>query len=91
MSVIRLRVVEFETLAESRGHDTFEKQAAATRLGAGTIHRLRSGEPASAGAVARICSAYGVQFEAVFVIDDTPAPVQPKPLRTRRARKALAA
>lgn len=73
MSVIKLKVSEFLALAGSRGHDTFEKQAAATGLGMGTIHRLRNGQPAGQRAVAAICGAYGVRFEAVFVIDEVQA------------------
>lgn len=74
MSVIKLRVTEFTALAESRGHRTFEAQAAATGLGIGTIHRLRNGQPASSSAVAAICSAYGVEFADLFVIGETQAP-----------------
>ena len=70
MSVIKLKATEFVALAMSRGHATFEAQAAATGLGIGTIHRLRSGQPASANAVAAICSAYGVEFADVFVIGE---------------------
>jgi hypothetical protein len=71
--VIRLRVDEFVELALSRGHRTFEQQAAATGLGAGTLHRLRNGQPASANAVAAICSAYGVEFADLFVIGEAQA------------------
>ncbi|MEW1866990.1 helix-turn-helix transcriptional regulator [Streptomyces caelestis] len=72
--MIKLRAWEFLALAESRGHRTFEAQAAATGLGIGTIHRLRTGQPASASAVAAICSTYGVRFEDVFVIDEAQLP-----------------
>jgi uncharacterized protein (DUF2336 family) len=83
---IRLRVDDFVALAGSRGQHTFEAQAAATGLGIGTIHRLRSGEPASAPAVARIIRAYGVAFDDVFVIDEAGVPAEPK-----HTGKALAA
>ena len=77
VSAIKLRVDEFVTLAASRGHCTFEAQAAATGLGIGTIHRLRNGGPASATAVAAICSAYGVEFADVFVIGEPAESPQP--------------
>ena len=73
MSVIKLRVEQFIDLAGSRGHRTFEQQAAATGLGVGTIHRLRNDQPASAGAVAAICSAYGCEFADLFVIAEDDA------------------
>lgn len=70
MSIIKLRVAEYLDLARSRGHLTHEQQANATSLGAGTIHRLRNGQPASATAVAAILRAYGCDFEAVFEVHE---------------------
>lgn len=70
VSTIKLRVNDFTELAESMGHTTYEQQAAATGLGAGTLHRLRNGQPASANAVAAICSAYGVEFADLFAIGE---------------------
>ncbi|MGW2708645.1 hypothetical protein ACWC4J_06585 [Streptomyces sp. NPDC001356] len=81
---INLRVDEFVALAASRGHLTFEAQAAATGLGIGTIHRLRNGGPASASAVAAICQGYGVDFDAVFVFGQPDCRPEPK-----QAGKAL--
>ncbi|MFF5285238.1 helix-turn-helix domain-containing protein [Streptomyces sp. NPDC013171] len=69
---IHLQTVAFAALAAAHGHTTYEQQAGATGLGIGTIHRLRSGAPASSTSVAAICSAYGVEFADIFVIS-TPA------------------
>ncbi|MCT9139031.1 helix-turn-helix domain-containing protein [Streptomyces violarus] len=68
MSIIRLRAVAYLELATANGHLTYEQQAVAAGLGAGTIHRLRNGGPASSTAVAAICNAYGVEFADVFEI-----------------------
>ncbi|MDV6290275.1 hypothetical protein R2F25_30150 [Streptomyces sp. UP1A-1] len=66
MHTIVLKVDEFVALAASRGHTSYETQASATGLGVATLHRIRNGELASAGAVAAICATYGVEFDAVF-------------------------
>lgn len=66
MHTIVLKVDDFVALAASRGHTSYETQAAETGLGVATLHRIRNGEPASAGAVAAICATYGVEFGDVF-------------------------
>ncbi|MCX4615752.1 hypothetical protein [Streptomyces mirabilis] len=92
MSVITLRVDEFLDLARSRGHHTYEQQAAATGLGIATMHRLRSGGTASATAVASICSAYGVEFADVWAIGQpAAAPATAESAQPKHTGKALAA
>lgn len=76
MSIIRLRTVEYLELATAHGHLTYEQQAIAAGLGAGTIHRIRNGGPASATAVAAICNAYGVEFADVFEIAAIEVPAE---------------
>lgn len=88
MDTIVLKVEDFLDLAAHHGHLTYEQQAAATGLGVGTLHRIRRGEPASSTAVARICAAYDVAFDDVFVF----ATVTPKRLPAQRpARRVKAA
>ncbi|MFD9569928.1 hypothetical protein ACFWBI_08800 [Streptomyces sp. NPDC059982] len=65
---IHLRTPAFTDLAMSRGHRTYEQQATAAGLGIGTMHRLRNGAPADSRSIAKICNAYGVNFDALFVI-----------------------
>ncbi|MFF9088595.1 hypothetical protein ACF1BE_19625 [Streptomyces sp. NPDC014991] len=73
MDTIVLKVADFLTVAGARGHATYEQQAAATRLGMGTLHRLRNGGPASPTAIARICTTYDVAFDDVFAFDTATA------------------
>lgn len=77
MDTIVLKIDNFVDLAISRGHTTYELQAGATGLGIATLHRIRNGEPASSTAVARICGAYGVEFDDVFAFG-TVAPKRPR-------------
>ncbi|BDH04854.1 helix-turn-helix domain-containing protein [Streptomyces seoulensis] len=79
MYIIRLRTVQYDELAESNGHLTYGQRAVAAGLGAGTIHRLRNGGPASATAVAAICVAYGVEFGDVFEVTPAAAPALKSP------------
>lgn len=79
MSSIKLRVAEYLELARAQGHLTHEQQATAAGLGSGTIHRLRNGQPASAGAIAAIMRTYGVDFEAVFEVRDIEATAKDAP------------
>jgi hypothetical protein len=84
-----LKVDAFIALAASRGHTTYEQQAAATGLAIGTLHRLRNGGPAGPAAIASICTTYGVDFESVFTFGTVApkrVPVQP----THRSLKAAA-
>lgn len=67
---IHLRSNDFATLAESRGLRTYQDQAAAAGIGIGTMHRLRGGAPADSRSIAKICNAYGVNFDELFVIKD---------------------
>ncbi|NJP71940.1 helix-turn-helix transcriptional regulator [Streptomyces sp. C1-2] len=89
MDTIVLKVDDFVDLAATHGHLTYEQQAAATGLGVGTLHRIRSGEPASSTAIARICAAYDVGFDDVFAF----ATVTPKrlPAQRRPARRQVRA
>lgn len=84
-----LKVDAFIDLAASRGHTTYEQQAAATGLAVGTLHRLRSGGPAGPAAIASICTTYGANFEDVFTFGT----IAPKrvPVQTTRRVKAAAA
>jgi DNA-binding Xre family transcriptional regulator len=91
MHTIVLRVDEFVALAASRGHTSYEMQAAATGLGIATLHRIRNGEPASAGAVAAICSTYGVPVEDVFTFRTATAAKTRARAAARRPVKAVAA
>jgi hypothetical protein len=70
---IRLRIRAYQELAETRGHRTYEAQAAAAGLGIATIHRLRAGQPAGARAVAALCRTYGVEFDDLFVVSSDEA------------------
>jgi DNA-binding Xre family transcriptional regulator len=81
MDTIVLKVEDFLDVAAARGHTTYEQQAAATGLGIGTLHRIRSGEPVSSTTVAAICSSYGVAFEDVFTFG-TAAPKRTRSKRT---------
>ena len=74
MSTIRLRAVAYLELATACGHLTYEQQAVASGLGIATIHRLRNGAPASANAVAALCTTYGVEFADLFEL--TPAEIK---------------
>ncbi|MGO4630555.1 hypothetical protein AB4225_06360 [Streptomyces sp. 2RAF24] len=74
---IHLRTVAFADLAALNGHHTYEQQAIATGLGIGTIHRLRSGGPASSTSVAAIVATYGVDFSDLFVIETPTAAPTP--------------
>lgn len=65
---IHLRTTDFEELAESRGHRTYEQQATATGLGIATMHRLRNGAPADSRSIAKICNTYGANFDTLFII-----------------------
>lgn len=89
MDTIVLKVEGFLDLAATHGHLTYEQQAAATGLGVGTLHRIRSGEPASSTAIARICDTYGVTFDEVFAF----AMAAPKrvPTQRRTARRLVRA
>ncbi|MFD5663399.1 helix-turn-helix domain-containing protein [Streptomyces anthocyanicus] len=68
MHTIVLKVDDFVALAASRGHTSYEMQAAETGLGVATLHRIRNGEPASSTAIAAICATYGVEFGDVFEV-----------------------
>ena len=90
MDTIVLKVDDFLVVANSRCHTTYEQLAGATGLGVGTLHRLRNGGPAGPTAIARICSTYGVAFEAVFTFG-TAAPKRVPAQRRGRRVKARAA
>lgn len=90
MHTIVLKVDAFVALAASRGHTSYEMQAAETGLGVATLHRIRNGEPASSTAVAAICAAYGVEFGDVFEFRTATA-ARPKNRALRRHVKAAAA
>lgn len=92
MDTIVLKVDDFVDLAATHGHLTYEQQATATGLGAGTLHRLRSGEPASSTAIVRICDTYGVAFDEVFAFAAaTPRRLPTKRRTARRQVRAAAA
>ncbi len=65
---IHLRTVAFAEMAEARGLRTYEQQATAVGVGIGTMHRLRNGGPADSRSIAKICNAYGANFDALFFI-----------------------
>lgn len=94
MDTIVLKLRAFEAVTSAHGHTTYEKQAEATGLSFGVLHRLRDGGAAGPQAIARLCTTYGARFEELFEFGTaTPArrKTRTKARPTGRRVKAVAA